>query len=104
MPASPSRVLRSITPVANALFGFSITGGNCIGDSKADIIVGALGESYSTTVTDLPNIATVTARKVYAFRGQDLASGFSSTFAGVYLNSTNFFSNGVLGVAIHLAL
>ncbi|RYE24839.1 MAG: hypothetical protein EOP51_06085 [Sphingobacteriales bacterium] len=100
LPATPSRTLRAITPVANALFGFSIAGGNCIGDSKSDIVVGAPGESYSTTVSGLPNIATVTAGKVYAFRGQDLASGFSSAFASVYLNGTNFFSNGVLGVLL----
>ena len=100
LPAAPSRVLRAITPVANALFGFSVAGGNCIGDSKSDIIVGAPGESYSTTVSGVPNIATVTAGKVYAYRGQDLASGFSSAFASVYLNGTNFFSNGVVGLLL----
>ena len=100
LPANPSRTLRATTPLANALFGFSVAAGNCIGDAKSDIVVGAPGESYSTTVTGLPNIATVTAGKVYAFRGQDLAAGFSSPFASVYLNGTGFFSNGVAGLLL----
>lgn len=100
LPLNPSRTLRSITPVANALFGFSIAGGNITGDSKSDIVIGAPGESYSTTVSGIPNIATVTAGKVYAFRGEDLAAGFSSAFASVFLNGTNFFSNGVAGLLL----
>lgn len=100
LPANPSRTLRATTPLANALFGFSIAGGNFTGDSKSDIVVGAPGESYSTTVSGVPNIATVTAGKVYTYRGQDLASGFSSPFASVYLNGTNFFSNGVVGLLL----
>lgn len=100
LPATPSRTLRATTPLANALFGFSVAGGNFAGDSKSDIVIGAPGESYSTTVSGLPNIATVTAGKVYTYRGQDLASGFSSPFASVYLNGTNFFSNGILNVLL----
>ncbi len=100
LPATPSRTLRATTPLANALFGFSIAGGNVTGDIKSDIVIGAPGESYTTSVTGLPNTATVTAGKVYVFRGEDMASGFSSPFTSVYLNGTNFFSNGVLGVLL----
>lgn len=100
LPASPSRVLRSSTPVANALFGFSIAGGNVAGDSKSDIIIGAPGESYSTSVSGLPSTATVVAGKVYTFRGQDLAAGPASPFASIFLNGSGFFSNGVLGLLL----
>ncbi len=100
LPATPSRTLRATTPLANALFGFSIAGGNVTGDAKSDVVIGAPGESYSTTVSGIPNIATVTAGKVYTFRGQDLASGFSSPFLSLYLNGSSFFSNGVIGVLL----
>lgn len=100
LPLSPSRVLRATTPVANALFGFSIAGGNVAGDAKSDIVVGAPGESYSTAVSGIPSTATVTAGKVYTFRGQDLATGPASPFASIYLNGSAFFSNGVAGVLL----
>lgn len=100
LPITPSRTLRANTPVANALFGYSIAGGNVSGDTKSDIVVGAPGESYSTAVSGIPSTATVTAGKVYTFRGQDLASGTSTPFATVFLNGSGFFSNGVLGVLL----
>lgn len=100
LPATASRVLRSSTPVANALFGFSIAGGNVAGDAKSDIIIGAPGESYSTSVSGLPSTATVVAGKVYTFRGQDLAAGPASPFASIFLNGSGFFSNGVLGLLL----
>lgn len=100
LPISPSRTLRSATPVANALFGFSIAGGNCVGDAKSDIVVGAPGESYSTAVSGLPSTANVTAGKVYTFRGQDLATGPAAPFASIFLDGSGFFSNGVAGVLL----
>ncbi len=100
LPLSPSRVLRATTPVANALFGYSIAGGNVAGDAKSDIVVGAPGESYSTAVSGIPSTATVTAGKVYTFRGQDLATGPAVPFATVFLNGSSFFSNGVAGVLL----
>ncbi|MFT3979201.1 MAG: Ig-like domain-containing protein [Ferruginibacter sp.] len=104
LPSTPSRVLRATTPVANALFGFSIAGGNVTatvpGDTKSDIVIGAPGESYSTSVSGLPSTATVTAGKVYIFSGETLASGPASPLLSIYLNGSGFFSNGVVGILL----
>ncbi len=97
LAATPDRVLRSTSPVLNALFGFSIAGGNVVGTAKNDIIVGAPGESYSTTVSGLPATATVTAGKVYVFNGETLTSGSTTPYASVYLRGSTYFSRGVLG-------
>lgn len=97
---TPQRILRATTPVANALFGFSVAGGNVAGDAKKDIVVGAPGESYSTAVSGIPSTATVTAGKVYTFRGQDLAAGTTTPFASIFLNGSGYFSNGIAGVLL----
>jgi hypothetical protein len=98
LPVTPSRVLRSSTPVANALFGFSVAAGNVIGDSKKDIIVGSPAESYTTSASGLPASATVTAGKVYVFNGQTITGAGPYTSASVFLNGSLYFSNGVLGL------
>lgn len=95
----PDKVLRATTPIANALFGFSISSGNVTGDSRKDLVIGAPGDSYVANVGGLPSSATVTAGKVYIFRGEDLsAAGNPSPFLSVYLNGSTFFSNGIAGV------
>ncbi|MEO6949799.1 MAG: Ig-like domain-containing protein [Ginsengibacter sp.] len=99
LSTTPSKVLRATTPVANALFGFSIAGGNVTGDSKNDIIIGAPGESYTAKVGGLtPSTATVTAGKVYVFRGEDLSASNPSPLLSIYLNGSTYFNKGVLGV------
>jgi len=99
----PGRTLRATTPVANALFGFSVAAGNVSGSTVAgsvrqDIIVGAPGESYNASVAGSPSTATVVAGKVYVFDGATLASGSSSALLSVFLNGSGLFSNGILGV------
>lgn len=99
LSTTPSKVLRATTPVANALFGFSIAGGNVTGDSKNDIVVGAPGESYTAKVGGvIPSTATVTAGKVYVFRGEDLSASNPSPLLSIYLNGSTFFSKGIAGV------
>lgn len=103
LPTTPSRILRATTPVTNALFGFSIGSGNvtgsvATGSINKDIIVGAPGESYSTSVAGAPSTATVTAGKVYVFDGAQLQAGPASPLLSIYLNGSGFFSNGVLGL------
>lgn len=98
LPVTPSKVLRANTPVANALFGFSVTGGNVIGDNRNDVVIGAPGESYSASVGGVPSTATITAGKVYVIRGEDMATVNPSPFLSVYLNGPSFFSRGIIGV------
>lgn len=100
---TPDKVLRATTPIANALFGFSVAGGNVTatvpGNQRNDIIVGAPGESYSTAVSGLPATATVTAGKVYVFSGETMSGvGNPSPLLSVFLQGSTYFSNGVLGV------
>jgi hypothetical protein len=99
LPLTPSKVLRPSSSITGDLFGFSIAAGNVIGDSKNDIIVGAPGDTYTTPVSGLPSSASVTAGKVYIFRGEDLDTAASpSPVDSVFLTGSGFFSNGILGV------
>ncbi len=100
LPVQPSRVLRATTPIANALFGMSICAGNVAGDGKKEIIVGAPGDTYTANVSGLPAVATVTAGKVYVFRGEDIAIGEATPFYTSFLNGSTYFSNGVLNLAL----
>ncbi|HTB53550.1 MAG TPA: T9SS type A sorting domain-containing protein [Ferruginibacter sp.] len=98
LSATPDKVLRATDSVAGALFGFSISSGNVTGDNKNDIIVGAPGNSYSTATGGLPSSASVTAGKVYIFRGEDLAAAGTNPTPvfSIFLNGAGFFSHGIL--------
>ncbi len=98
LPVSPSRVLRSSTPIANALFGYSIAGGNIVGTGKNDIVVGAPGESYTANVSGFPSTANVTAGKVFVFDGDNISGTGPFASTSVFLNGNSFFSNGITGV------
>lgn len=100
LPTVPSRTLRATTPVVNALFGYSVAGGNVTGTSNNDVIVGAPGDSYQTSASSIlgPTSVTVTAGKVYVFDGSSLSSGPSSPLLSIYLNGTSYFSVGILNL------
>lgn len=95
---TPDKVLRSNTPVANALFGYSIAAGNVTGNTRNDIIIGAPGDSYSTAVSGFPATATVTAGKVYVFKGEDMSLSSPSPLLSIFLKGSAYFSRGIIGV------
>jgi hypothetical protein len=94
LSTTPSDTLRATTPVANALFGFSIAGGNFTGDPKNDIVVGAPGDSYTASIAGSP---LVTAGKVYLFNGKDLSAGHKSPFLSIFLDGSAYFASGIFG-------
>ena len=98
LSTTPDKVLRATTPIANALFGYSIAGGNVTGNTRNDIIVGAPGDKYTTSVSGSPATASVTAGKVYVFRGEDMSASSPSPLLSIFLKGSACFSNGVLGV------
>ncbi|HMG82453.1 MAG TPA: T9SS type A sorting domain-containing protein [Ferruginibacter sp.] len=106
LSATPDKILRATSPVTSALFGLSIAGGNVVGNSQNDIIVGAPGDAYPTGASGFPATANVTAGKVYIFRGEDLASALPSPspFLSIFLDGSGFFSNGILGIASNVGI
>jgi len=105
LPTSPSRILYATTPIASALFGFSVAGGDVTGDGINDILVGAPLDTYNVTIANLIGNSTVSVRagKVYVFSGAALASGSSSAFAEIKLQGDSYFSQGILGLANNLS-
>ncbi|MES2647253.1 MAG: Ig-like domain-containing protein [Bacteroidota bacterium] len=95
LPATPSKVLRGNSSL-NALFGYSISSGNLVGNSRKDIIVGAPGETYTAAVGGIPATASVSAGKVYVFRGEDLTAASPTPLLSVYLDGSGFFSRVTL--------
>ena len=95
---SPDRVLRPTTPVANAMFGFSVAAGNVTGTSARDVIIGAPGESYTATVSGSPASATITAGKVYVYDGDDVSNNIVNAPSSLFLKGSVYFTNGILGI------
>ena len=106
----PDNILQPNTAVAGALFGFSVASGDVTGDGRKDIIIGAPMDKYTvhvkTALLGGPPLGTgplyadvsVTAGKVYIFKGDDLPSAPNpSSFLEIKLNA-NFFSPGILGL------
>lgn len=96
--ATPDRILRPTTSVTNALFGFSITAGNVVGDSKRDLIIGAPGETYTTNVGGLPATASVTAGKIYVYDGNDIINNTVNGPTQLFLRGSLYLSNGIGGI------
>ncbi len=102
-----AKVLQPTTPVAGALFGFSVDAGDVTGDNIPDIIISAPGDSYQTQASGLlgPVSVTVTAGKVYLYRSEDLFTAPNpSAFLQLRLQGTGFFNSGVLGLLDNTAV
>ncbi len=104
MHTAPDRILRPNTPVANALFGYSVSAGNVTGDGTRDIIIGAPGDSYTATVNGTPSSATIKAGKVYVFDGQDIMNNNLTAPVSLFLKGNLYFTNGVFGVGNNISI
>jgi hypothetical protein len=106
----PDNILQPNTAVAGALFGFSVAAGDVTGDGRNDIIIGAPMDKYTvhvkTAVLGGPPLGTgplfadvsVTAGKVYIYKGDDLPNAPNpSSFLEIKLSDT-YFSPGLLGL------
>jgi hypothetical protein len=106
----PDNILQPNTAVAGALFGFSVAAGDVTGDGRNDIIIGAPMDKYTvhvkTALLGGPPLGTgplfadvtVTAGKVYIYKGDDLPNAPNpSSFLEIKL-SDSYFSTGILGL------
>lgn len=93
LPTVPSAVLQPTTPVAGALFGYSIAGGDITGDGKNDILIGAPLDMV-TISTGGSGTASGTVGKVYAYNGANLNTGVSPLLT-LQLNGNGILENGV---------
>jgi hypothetical protein len=105
LPTTPSAVLQPTTPIAGALFGYSIAGGDINGDGKNDIIVGAPLDMV-TISTGGSGTASATVGKVYAYSGANLTTGTSPLLTlqlsgnGILENGVNLSVNALFGFSV----
>ena len=74
LPLVPSRVLRSQTPIAGALFGWSVAAGDVTGDGRPDIIVGAPLDMVSIDFGGPLGILSGTVGAVHVFNGATITT------------------------------
>lgn len=98
LPTIPSAVLQPTTPVAGALFGYSIAGGDINKDGKNDVIVGAPLDVVTISIGG-GNTASGTVGKVYVYNGTNLTTG-SSPLLTLQLNGNGILQNG-LNLSVH---
>lgn len=93
LSVTPAAMLQPTTPVAGALFGYSIAGGDINNDGKSDIIVGAPLDVVSISIGG-GNTATGTVGKVYVYNGATLSTG-SSPLLNLQLSGSGILENGL---------
>lgn len=90
---NPVAILQPTTPIAGALFGYSIAGGDINNDGKNDIIIGAPMDVV-TLSTGGGGTASGTIGKVYVYDGATLTTGVN-TLLTLKLNGNGILEDGV---------
>jgi hypothetical protein len=105
LSTTPNAVLQPNSAVAGALFGMSVDAGDVTGDGINDIVVGAPLDAFQVEVPELIGTSnvSVTAGKIYVFRGGSLAATNPTPFLGLQL-SDNLFSKGLLGLLSNISV
>ncbi|HEX2682457.1 MAG TPA: Ig-like domain-containing protein, partial [Ferruginibacter sp.] len=105
LPTTPGAALQPTTPVAGALFGYSIAGGDINNDGKNDVIVGAPMDMVTIAIGG-GGTASGTVGKVYVYNGAGLTTGSSPLLtlqlsgAGILQNGINLSVNALFGFSV----
>ncbi|NML23810.1 T9SS type A sorting domain-containing protein [Pseudoflavitalea sp. G-6-1-2] len=94
LPLVPSKVLRSQTPIAGALFGWSVAAGDVTGDGRPDVIVGAPLDMVSIDFGGPLGILSGTVGAVHVFNGATITTA-PNPLARITFNTTTITNLGI---------
>lgn len=105
LSTTPSAVLKPTTPVAGALFGYSIAGGDINADEQSDIVIGAPMDVVTVSIGGGAT-ASGTVGKVYVYDGATLSTGSNPLLTlslngnGILDNNINLSVNALFGFSV----